>query len=249
MDIFKKVDTKMIVTAPIVEAYLPFEYAEKDLYYMKGERVEFFGVCNIKYFQSEDELENRVSAPTIPIGISMMMISDPTDIEIMEVQFYPNGPFRKCIVLRYYQDDEFMCNTLLIKSANNVSSIMNMLENGKLTFIPIKHVTEVIQDAQDMNGINLKLPMESLEAMILDRYRDPNNRSKKYRFAKNKDSDNITSVTPREDTMTSTTYQAVTFEDINTSLISSVNRARAGIVDEPTTMETLIRGGSIEDKS
>ena len=246
----KKTDNKIIVTSPILEVYLPSEYALKTaLYNMKGERVEFFGVCNMKEFKKEEDLENRVLSKTIPIGIPMVLISNPSEIESnVEVQFYSDGPFRKCIVLRYYKDDEFICNTQCIKSSSNVTVLMEMLENGKLTFFPVKHIPALIQKAQDMNGVNLRLPIESIQAMISERYRDPQHPSKKLRFSNVKDSDDIVSVTPREETMLSSTYQAFSFEDINSSLIASVNRAKAGIRDEPTIMEQIIRGGTVKDE-
>lgn len=245
----KKIDNKIIVTAPIIELYLPAEYAQKsNLYTMKGERVEFFGVCNMKKFDNEAGLENRSAAKTIPVGIPMILISNPSEIESnVQVQFYPDGPFRKCIVLRYYKDDEIVCNTQCIRSADNVTALMEMLENGKLTFFPVKYIPALIQKVQDMNKVNLRLPTESIQAMIAERYRDPEHPSKKLRFAKDPDSDDIVSVTPREETMLSSTYSAFSFEDINSSLIASVNRAKAGIHDEPTIMEKIIRGGTVTD--
>ena len=38
----------------------------------------------------------------------------------------------------------------------------------------------------------------------------------------------------------------ITHEDINNSLITSVNRKRKGIVNEPTAVERIVRGLSIK---
>ena len=59
--------------------------------------------------------------------------------------------------------------------------------------------------------------------------------------------DDITSLNMRQEGMAGSIYQAFSNEDINTSLISSVNRKRDGIVDAPTVMERIVRGMDVSD--
>lgn len=242
----KVVDNKMIVTAPILEVYLPFEYVTKGLYSMKGEFIDFFAVCNIKAFKNETELEHREAVKTIPVGLCIMITSNPSELDVAEVKFSPESPFRKCQILRYYKDDEFAVNTSCISQAGNVSSFMDMLENGKLDFIPVRFIRDIIDRAEKINRMDLRLSSEAKDALIAESYRDPNNIHRGLRFAKDKNSEKVLSVTAREDAILSSTYQAFTFEDVNSSLIASVNRAKAGVKEEPTVMEQIIRGGTVK---
>lgn len=242
----KTVNNQMIVDVPILEIYLPFEYQDKGLYFMKGELIEFFAVCNMKAFKSESELEHRAEVKTIPVGIPMMITSNPSDLEVGEVRFTPNAPFRKCIILRYYKGDQLMTNTSCISASDNVSNLMNMLENGKLDFIPVKYVRQIIDDAERLNGVNLRMSSEAKDAMVIECYRDPSNIKRPLRFAKNKDDPRITSVTAREESILASTYQAFSFEDINSSLIAAVNRSKEGVKEVPTVMEQIVRGGTIK---
>ena len=241
----KEVDNKMIVDVPIMEIYLPAEYKDRGLYYMKGPLVEFYGVCNMKTFNKEEDLEHREAVKTIPIGIALMITSNPSEIDIGEVKFSPSSPLRKCVILRYYKNDELMTNTSCIIASDNVGNLLTLLENGKLDYIPVKYIRDIVDRAEIINKTNLRLSLEAKDAMIIECYRDPHNINKSLRHSKNSNEDLISSPTSREESMLSSTYQAFTFEDINSSLLAAVNRAKAGVEEEPTVMERIIRGDTV----
>ena len=52
-------------------------------------------------------------------------------------------------------------------------------------------------------------------------------------------------VNAREDAMLSSTFQGITFEDINTALLVADNRHEAGIDEKETVMEQIIKGEKI----
>lgn len=243
---FKMKGDAIIVSSPILEVYLPADYADTGLYMMIGSNTKWFAVANFKSFTKEAQLDHREIVPTIPLGISSFFLSTPSETDIDEVLFHKGGIMRKCIILRFFVGDVFCVDRNLIKAADNVVTLMGRLEAGKLDNIPPAIVKDVIKYAQKINGVNLKLPDAHLDAMVAERYRNPDNVNQKYRFSSDSSSDKIVSVTPREDTMTSTTFQGIAFEDINSSLIAACNRKHDGIKDEATIMEKIVRGEKIE---
>lgn len=245
MQIFKKSGTSIVVDVPIVEVYLPFEYSSKDLYQVVGENARYFGVANFKAFDKESQLEHRETVKTIPLGIAAFLEARPSETDVADVQFVKNGIYRKCIILRFFKNDMFVVNSDIIKSGDNVSIVMNLLENGKLDNIPASCVATVIKHAQKINGVNLRLPEEYLRALVAERYRDPERLSRKIRFSEHPNSDTVLSVTSREDAMLSSTFQGITFEDISTSILVACNRKAAGIEEEETIMEKIIKGEKV----
>ena len=112
-----------------------------------------------------------------------------------------------------------------------------------MTYIPPHIQAQIIPDAERMNKVNLRFPPEEMELFLAERYRNPNNQKQKLRFSSvDQDSDDIVSYRMREEAMQTTTYQAVTHEDINNALITSVNRTRRGEYSEPTMVERITRG-------
>lgn len=245
MQIFKKSGESILVAAPIVEVYLPFEYSSNTLYQVVGENARYFGIANFKVFDKESQLEHRESVKTIPLGISAYIDAHPSETEIADVQFVKDGIYRKCIILRFFKNDAFAISTSIIKSVDNMSLVLGLLENGKLNNVPANCVARIIRHAQKINGVNLRLPEEYLRVLVAEKYRDPEHRSQKIRYAKDPGADTVVTVNAREDAMLSSTFQGVTFEDINTALLVADNRHNAGIQEKESIMEQIIKGEKI----
>lgn len=244
---FIKKDKSIYVDCHAMEVYLPYDYLEKayrgnSYYSLIGSKVRFFAVGNMRFFKSEKEMEDVVSIPTYTLGFPMFIVSEPSDIDTREVQFVKGGVIRKCIVLTYYKNDVFVDNVNCISNSDAVMIVMARLEGGKLDHIPPEHAIGIFQDVQTMNRVALRIPTEEEEIFIAERYRNPNNHSQKARFNDKADPDRLVSYNMRQDAMKDTTYQALTHEDINTSLITSINRKNDGIIDEPTVMEKVVMG-------
>ena len=113
----------------------------------------------------------------------MMITSIPTEIDTRDVQFVKNGVVRKCIVLTFYRNDVFMDNVNSISSTDNVMIYLARMEGGKLDHINPDEAMNILRDVQSYNGLSLRIPEETEEIFVTERYRDPNNHSRKIRFA------------------------------------------------------------------
>lgn len=245
---FREKDDTVVVDYYAVEVYLPYDYMGKsyrgyEYYSIVGSHVRFFAVGMMRTFNSKQEYEkDHNTLPCYPLGIPMLITSAPSQIDVMNVQFSKTGPIRKCVVLTYFKNDLFMTTRQSIKSSNNVMIIMNQLESGKYDFFPPEAMVTLLQDAQSMNNVKLRIPTEEEEIFVAERYRDPSKKYQKARFSENPDTDQLASYNLRQESMDMSTYQAWTSEDINKSLVVSANRAEAGISDEPTIMEMIVTG-------
>lgn len=246
---FRTVGTVKYVNIFAIEVYLPYDYLDKayrgqNYYALVGTKVRYFGVGNMRFYNSQKEMDSPLTVPVHTLGIPMLITGEPSDIDTRDVQFTRGGPVRKCVVLTFYKDDEFLSNVDSIKGNDNVMIYLTRLQGGKLDHMPPEDALGVLQDVQRMNGVKLRIPSEEEEIFIAERYRSDRDPSKKARLVDTTDPDKAVSLNMRQEAMKSTTYQALTHEDINTSLVASVNRKRAGIVDEPTPMEVITRGMS-----
>jgi hypothetical protein len=245
---FRQVKETVYVDAYAMELYLPYDYAEKsyrgyDYYQVVGTTVKFFCVGNMRFFENEKQLDTPDRLPSYTIGVPMVVTSIPSEIDTRDVVLTPGSYSRKMIVLRYFKDDIFIENMKCLQTPNNAMILLNRLESGKLDHITPDEAAQILQDVQSMNKANLKIPSEEEEMMIAERYRDRANPSKKARMREGEitSPDELVSLNMRQEAQAATTYQAITHEDINTSLITSINRYDKGIVDEPTIMEKVVR--------
>lgn len=244
---------QMLVDCYAMEVYLPADYADSayrgtPFYARIGSKVKFLAVGNMRFFKSEKELEDPESVTCYPLGIPMIVTSEPSGTDIQEIRFSKGGRIRKCIVLIYMKGEPFLISTETIKNTEAMMMVLARLEQGKLDHLPPEVVVQLISDCERMNNLSLRIPSEDLEIFVAERYRDPDYPTRKYRYHTGKvDPDIMISHNMRTDAMQSTTYQGITHEDISTALIAAVNRKEAGIVDEPTLMERVTRGLSMED--
>lgn len=244
-------DNNAYVGCYCMEVYLPVDYGEKayrgqNYYEVAGTRVRYFGVGNMRFYQTEKEMTNPTSIKVYTLGLPVIITSIPTEIDVRDIVFIKGGRSRKCIVLTFYQDDIFIENMNVIQSNANVMIMLSRIEGGKLDHVMPDEAAEMLQDCQRMNKLKLKIPSEEEEMMIAERYRIAGT-MKRARMGNPENMDDITSLNMRQEGMAGSTYQAFSNEDINTSLISSVNRKRDGIVDAPTFMERIVRGMDVSD--
>lgn len=249
---FRMANNKIYIDCYGLEVYLPYDYLTAgyrgtQCYQVVGTKVKFYGIGNMKAFKDKKEMDNSLSVTASPLGIPMIITSCPSEIDTREVQFVKNGVVRKCIVLTYYKDDVFADNTNLVQSLNHVMILMNRLEGGKLDHIVPDVAVQILQDAQRMNKVKLRIPTEEEEVFIAERYRNPDKQAQKARMGGASDPDKIVSYNMRQDAMKTTTYQALTHEDINTALIVSANRYNDGTINDPTIMERIVRGMDLSD--
>ena len=253
MPIFRTEKDKILVDTYAVDVFVPAEYLGSEYrgtsyYTVIGNQVRYFAIANFRVYQTEKQFNDPLSVPTYPLGIAMTVLCKPSEVDTREVKFTADGPVRKCIVLTFYKNDEFISNTTAISTGNHVMMLLWRLSGGKLTHMSPVVVAQVIPDAEKMNGVNLRISPEELEMYIAERYRNPKNPSQKLRFSTSDlDTDKAVSYRMREEVMKTNTYQAVTHEDPNNAFIVSANRARKGIYNEPTIAERIVRGLPIDD--
>lgn len=242
---FKDTKGQILVDVPILEVYLPEDYASSGLYEMVGNKTEWYGVANYKGFKDETEMDNRDNVPTYPMGICGFITSQVSETDILDVRFVKNGVKRHSIVLRFFKGDAIAVTKNIIKSVDNLKLFMSLLENGKLENIPVNYIPELMVNAQNTSNIKLTLSQSYFDVIAIEHYRDPSNPYRKYRQSDMKEiskSGDVRAVNAREESITATTFQMVTFEDINTSLVASCNKDDRGIRDEATDIERIITG-------
>lgn len=251
--LLKQSGNEIFLDSYALEIYLPYDYTEKNYrgnayYSVIGTKVQFYGVGNMRFYQNQKEMDIPLSVKCYELGCPVMITSAPTEIDARDVQFSKGGPVRKCIVLTYYKGDPVVCNTACIKRNENVMITLTRLESGKFSHLSPEAAYGILQDCQTMNKLSLRIPPEVEAIFVAERFRDPAHPSQKARFGDPAPApDQYLSYNMRQEAMKSTTYQAFTHEDINASLITSINKKNKGIMDRPTTMERIVRGMDMTD--
>lgn len=240
---------RAIVDCYAMALYVDHEFTEAayrnlPYYSIIGTKVQFLGIGMMRFFGNETEMKNPDSVKAHPLGIPMLIMSEPSEIDAGNVRFSRTGPLRKCAILTYYKGDAILTSTEAIKNSDAAMMVLSRLEQGKLDYLTPEVSVGILRDTQDFNKVGFRIPSEEEEIFVAERYRDPDNPTRKYRYheGKIKDPTNMVSYNARVEMHQGSSFSGLMGEDVQQGLILACNREEEGIRVPQTSFEALIRG-------
>lgn len=240
MDLTHSDHQNIYLDAPYMEAYIPMYYFEKSGFAEdKGEILSVFGIMVTRFFENDKVIAEKTLC--VPSMIDMYC----TDYENREVELPRYGTI-PCKVMKYYQGQKIM-SANIIQDSGNAITMLDFIIAGKLpVLLPYKSIIEVWYKNQHLNGTDFGVPSFILELILSVAYRSQTDPTKKFCEEIGQPGSTLSEfdyrcVSVRQICQYSSTFQSLTFEDIDAMITSSLNRTRRGIKDEPTPVENVIK--------
>lgn len=237
--LFKHDETDIFLDTDYIEFYIPeYYFAENCKYAVDyGNTIETFGVFGVGIFD-KDKLTN-IKISQIPMMIPLQSY----DVESRDVNFETG--IIPCRVLKYIKDQKIMPYRFVRKSTNTVKLIQMILNGYIPTFIPFEQVYVMLLSSCEQNNVNLGVPNYVLEMIISVLYRQKKDPTQKFSKIYGKDS----SISPydyqtsniRRACQYASTFSAITFEDVDTMITSSLNRTADNKEETYSPMEDIIK--------
>lgn len=223
------------------EFYIPMYYFDKKYNFAEdnGTGVHLLGLFNVGIFKN-GKLE-YIDTFNIPSWIDIHQY----EYEIRDVDI-PGQGLVPCHVMKFYKDS-VICNDSIVQDSTNAQIMLRCINFGKLPkTIPYTKAIQVWRKNQKMNGVNFGVPAIILEIVLSVAYRYKNNLG--YKFAKvygPKDSKlteyDYEMASIRKICQYASTFSGITFEDIDSMITTSVNRAREKKPEADTPVEMLFK--------
>lgn len=230
----------LVFTGNYMEAYIPEFYFERKLAEEMGTFVKCFGLFNVRMF---DEKNNPLKLQTLNIPTLINLF--PNEIEKKELQLLDDVEPERYRVIKFFKGSK-ITNINVPQNASNVELFLEVLIRGKVPkTIPYSQVLEIWQKNLQLNGVKLGVTSTVLEVIIAEIYR--NSKKPEERFAKviGKDSKvseyDYRSVNIREICARNSTFSALTFEDMDQMIISSLNMNRYNKKQTESPIEKIIK--------
>lgn len=238
---FKIKDKSIITDVPVLEVLIPQEYESRSMFLKSGEMFNMFAVCMARSFPSQTSYDKNSKKQYTPIILPYMIITKPSVVESDIVEVPIGGKPKNMFRLLYYIGDIFSKNLDYIKSSDNTQNIYQLIDDGKGDFLPYTAILKVLEEVHYYNGTTMPVPIEAIAAITAEKCRSVNNHNVQARRMKETPYV-IQCLNPRESVLTDTTFNMLNFEDTNTAIMISANKAASGVVDEPSVLERVIRG-------
>lgn len=222
-------DGKLVTAAPYVEAYFPRAYFDDAISEWNGEKLKTLCVFEFRAFAKEGSQPGPMRLMAMPLVGELSFSSTYDDGEGENARS----------VLQFRQGEVVMESLIFQKSAENVKLFVKLVHSGKIpAALPYDEVMQTYADCMALNGIDLGVPSSVLEATVAELHRDPAVPAIPYRMGKMTSPPFRTSL--KRLGMLSSTFAAVTFEDMGQSVVASVARSRKGLPEATSPVEKTL---------
>lgn len=232
----------IIFTGAYMEAYIPEFYFEGKMAEDYGSSIQVMGIFNVRLF---DEKGNPGKLETFNVP-SMINITPSETERRRNVQLIPDDDEAEdYIVAKFYKGNILMRSTLQ-QDASNVELFIDILFRGKIPrTIPYSQVRAIWQKNLDLNGVKLGVTSTVLEVIIKEIYRN-----------KKKPEETFASIIGKDPTVSeyayrranirqicawNSTFAALTFEDMDAMITSSLNTKRYKKQESVSPIEKIIK--------
>lgn len=239
---FLRNDGKNIIfTGYYMEIYIPETYFETTVAEIEGSTVKTFGIVQCMVRDKNDKIIVNETL-NLPTNI-VLNFSDIYKTKI-NLYGYEGSEAETYRVLKLYNNDVVMANAVN-KNSRNSEKFVKLMIAGKIKNIDYDKLLQLWHKNLTMNSVNLNVPSTILELIISETYRnprDPNEKFSKYINRNPKVSRiHYRSANVREICSRNSTFSAITFEDFDRMMTSSLNMNKYNKNQVESPIEKVIK--------
>lgn len=238
MNIFRSDDRYIYLNAQYCEFYVPMSYFDSKWMVQLSDTIKGLGLFNIGIFENGELKDIRLL--NLPTSVEFFVYD--TERRTMNFKGEENV---QCLVLKYIKDQKIM-ESSTIEDSSSSEMYLDIILKGKVPqSIPYTKVLNVWIKNQTLNKVSFGVPSAVLEMILAVCYRDKNNMEQKFSMVIGKDLNvsewDYKMAKIREICQYASTFSAMTFEDINAMITTSVNRTREKRYEMESPVEKIIK--------
>jgi hypothetical protein len=202
-----------------------------------ADKINVLGFFNVGVFSNGELKEMRTL--NLPTVITIFV----GDSELRDVKL-SNGDVMQCKVVKYYKGNKIMQSMLFEDDTCSKDYLKYITSGTAPKIIPYSKALSVWQKNQDLNSVNFGVSSLYLELVLSVMYRNPNDLSQK--FAKIASNDGVSdydyaTASIRQICQYNSTFTALTYEDMDSMITTSLNKSREHKKERPSPVEQVIK--------
>lgn len=239
LSIFKDENEYLYLDIPYCEFYIPLYYFDTTRKFAEefGDYIHVLGLFNVGIFENNKLKEMKTL--NIPTMINVYQY----DTEVREVQLL-NGEMVQCKVLKFLKGAKIMPSILFENDDISKKYLQYIISGNVPSIVPYSKALQVWRKNLEINGVHFGVSSCYLELVLAGMSRNPNNLSQK--FSKIAGDEGVTDydyfpASIRQVCQYNSTFTAITFEDIDSMITSSLNKARDKTPENISPVEQVIK--------
>ena len=157
----------------------------------------------------------------------------------------PGDPNRAHYIASKYLKDAKIMQSMIFEDDINAKQYLKSMTAGNLpNLIPYSKALEVWRKNQELNNVHFGVSSCYLEVILSAMYRNPNDLSQKFaKIASNKGVSDYDYATAsiRQICQYNSTFSALTFEDMDSMITTSLNKSRENVKEVESPLEQIIK--------
>ena len=241
-DYFKSDGRFIYLLKPYCEFYIPQFYFDGTNGFAQdmGASINVMGIFNIGFFENGKLKEMRIL--NLPSWITVYVYDNMNKAVHLPGETDPVP----CRVLQFYQGNKVM-NSSIIQDSENCEKYLDFILKGKVpSSVPYNASIALWRKNQVMNKVHMGVPSVIEELILSATYRYKKDVTKKFAHVIGKDPKGVSQfdykmVNVRQICQFTSTFTAVTFEDIDSMITTSLNRTREKKAETASPIEKVLK--------
>lgn len=229
----------IIFTGHKLEIYIPESYTNSGIAVIEGNVFKTFGILPCRVFDKNDKVIGEYTL-NIPVNIELYF----SNYEVKKISFNNDPEPTNHAVIEYLNQDKIM-SSFITQTSTNAEMFMKLMCAGKITGIPYDKIVIAWLKNMELSGVNFGVGMIIYEIIISEIYRNKKNPDEKFShyIGRNKNGSmmDYRASNLREICSRNSTFSALTFEDFDTMVTTSLNRTQYNKKQVESPIEKIIK--------
>lgn len=223
----------------LMEVYIPIDFVEKNIASNHGSFITSIGLLPFRIFDKNNKLlEERLL--NLPTNINFF----PEDTEIQSITLKHDNEPKKYLVMKFYKNSK-LCLSSAPKNVENVELFLKMMTSGKINYVSYNDVLNIWLNNNLLNSVSLGVTAVVMEIIISEIYRNTNKQEERFGKQMGKDPKtdpySYTAVNMRTICAKNSVFSAITFEDMDQMITSSLNMVNYDKKQIQSPIEKIIK--------
>lgn len=217
--------------------YIPENYFTSKAAYWAGDSCVTLGVIFFEFFLTEK------SSKKFMMNVPLKLVIPQFRESFTVVKKFKNEEPKKYVVLSLNKGDFLFKSSRHIQTLDSIIEFLNLFNSGKLPEnIPYSQITNIFKTAIQSNGMGLGVPSNLIEVMVAELTRVEKDQTFPFRIQAGRTGKDIGYKFIGVKAMAAQTsvFSAVSFENINSSIRSSVSKTRTNAEEYRSPIEEIM---------
>ena len=238
-DVFESDNMHIFCKSPYIEFYIPMYYFDTARRFAEdlSDKINVLGLFNVGIFKDGKLVELRT------LNLPTQITIDVYDSEVRDVEM-TNGEVLPCKVVKYLKGAKIMKAGLFEDDSNATAFLKYILSGNLPNIVPYSKALQLWYKNLSINGVSFGVSSLYLEVVLSVMMRNKDDLSKKFSTVASKPgvSDyDYKMASIRQVCQHNSTFTALTFEDIDAMITTSLNKSREGVKEAESPVEQVIK--------